>query len=61
MRRVSEGLDRHEELAISLDVLEEESERDNPRMPVIQGMLSNFTSIPEFQPFVKQIAAFYEL
>ena len=37
----------NEELMVTLDVLESEMKTEHPRVPVIQGMLSNFKLYPE--------------
>lgn len=52
-------LENKEALEISLEVLEEEIEKQNPRIPVIKGMLSNFKGIPSLEKYSKEIAVYY--
>ncbi|WP_191992020.1 TetR/AcrR family transcriptional regulator [Bacillus aerolatus] len=47
-------------LDVSLDVLMAEVTKENPRIPVIQGMLSNFKDVKAFEKFRQEIAAFYQ-
>ena len=54
-------LEDNDDLVISLEVLENEIGTDNPRIPVIQGMLSNFYNVPGFEKYTKSIAAFYNI
>ncbi len=59
MKKELAKMDEKEDLEISLDVLESEINKENPRVPVIQGMLSNFKDIPPFKKHMKEIASFY--
>ncbi|WHY69131.1 TetR/AcrR family transcriptional regulator [Neobacillus sp. SuZ13] len=59
MRNVIDQLENREVLEISLDVLEEEINKQNPRLPVIKGMLSNFKGIEKLEPLTKETADFY--
>lgn len=61
LRQQIEALDEHEDLLISLEVLETEINKDSPRIPVIQGMLSNFKDFPTLDRYRKDIASFYQL
>ncbi|WP_440603344.1 TetR/AcrR family transcriptional regulator [Bacillus sp. GB_SG_008] len=51
----------NDELLVTLDVLEEEMKRNNPRVPVIQGMLSNLKSYPELRDFRERLAVYYKI
>ncbi|MBV7504758.1 TetR/AcrR family transcriptional regulator [Bacillus sp. sid0103] len=59
MRNEIDQIENREALEISLDVLEEEINKQSPRLPVIKGMLSNFKGISTLEPFNKEIADFY--
>jgi AcrR family transcriptional regulator len=61
MKRVISDLENNADLNISLEVLESETERESPRTPVIQGMLSNFRVEPSLDAYRKAIAKFYGL
>jgi AcrR family transcriptional regulator len=61
MRNELNQVENKESLEISLDVLEEEMKKENPRKPVIKGMLSNFNDTEEFKVYVKVISSFYNL
>lgn len=61
MRNEINELENKETLEISLDVLEEEMKRDNPRVPVIKGMISNFSETESLKGYVKVISSFYNL
>lgn len=52
-------LENKEAIEISIEVLEEEINREKPRIPVIKGMLSNFEEIQSFDYFRKAIAAYF--
>lgn len=49
------------DLLITLEVLEEELQRDNPRMPVIQGMLRNLKEENKCKPLYNQIHTLMQL
>ncbi|MEH7307295.1 TetR/AcrR family transcriptional regulator [Neobacillus drentensis] len=59
MRNEIDQIENREALEISLDVLEEEINKQSPRLPVIKGMLSNFKGIAALEPFNKEMADFY--
>ncbi len=59
MRNEIDQIENREALEISLDVLEEEINKQSPRLPVIKGMLSNFKGISILENYIKEIAAFY--
>lgn len=61
MRPLLCDLEGKEDLEISLDVLEAEIKKEKPRIPVIQGMLSNFTHVKSMEPYRKKIAAFFQI
>ena len=50
-----------EELLITFEVLVTEIEMESPRIPVIQGMLSNFKDEPDLQKVKTMIEVFFEL
>ncbi len=49
-----------DELLVTLDVLESEM-RSNPRIPVIQGMLSNLEVYPNLKEFRLRIMEYYNI
>lgn len=49
------------DLIITLEVLEEEIQKETPRMPVIQGMLSNINEVPALQDLKTMIEHFFPL
>jgi AcrR family transcriptional regulator len=59
MRNEIEKMENREALEISLEVLEEEVNKKNPRIPVIKGMLSNFKGISPLENYMNKIADFY--
>jgi AcrR family transcriptional regulator len=61
MRKLLSDLEGKKDLEISLDVLEAEIKKEKPRIPVIQGMLSNFTHIKSMEPYRKKITAFFQI
>nr|WP_286181310.1 TetR/AcrR family transcriptional regulator [Bacillus sp. ISL-37] len=61
MKHAISNLENNEDLNISLEVLESELERESPRIPVIQGMLSNFKDEQSLDPYREAIAEFYGL
>lgn len=52
-------LENNEDFKISIEVLEEEINKENPRIPIIKGMLSNFEGIEPLELYRKAIASFY--
>ncbi|WP_042352570.1 TetR/AcrR family transcriptional regulator [Bacillus massiliigorillae] len=61
MKSIIAELDTKEDLMISLEVLEQELQKEQPRIPVIQGMLSNFNEITELTVYRNKIAAFFQI
>ncbi|WP_144555816.1 TetR/AcrR family transcriptional regulator [Bacillus sp. X1(2014)] len=59
MRNAIDQMENREVLEISLDVLEEEINKQSPRLPVIKGMLSNFKGIAKLEPLTKEMSDFY--
>lgn len=61
MKEAVADLQNRDDLLITLDVLESEIERDAPRIPVIQGMLSNLNDEPSLDFYREAIAKKYHL
>ncbi|MBD8070831.1 TetR/AcrR family transcriptional regulator [Bacillus sp. PS06] len=61
LRKQIGTIDANDDLLVSLEVLEAEINKESPRLPVIQGMLSNFTSHPQLDNYRKEIAALYDV
>ncbi len=61
LRQEIEPMDNHDVLLVSLEVVEEEVKKDSPRLPVIQGMLSNFREFPQLEKYRIEIANMYQL
>ncbi|MBT2681488.1 TetR/AcrR family transcriptional regulator [Bacillus sp. ISL-35] len=61
MKHVISDLPNRDDLYITLDVLESEIERETPRIPVIQGMLSNLKDEPMLDLYREAIAKKYDL
>lgn len=59
MKEEIDQLENNEDFKISIEVLEEEIKRENPRIPIIKGMLSNFEDIESLELYRKAIASFY--
>jgi hypothetical protein len=51
----------NDELLVTLDVLEAEMRLQNPRIPVIQGMLSNLGVYPNLKEFRLRIMGYYNI
>ncbi|MBD1379561.1 TetR/AcrR family transcriptional regulator [Metabacillus arenae] len=51
----------YENITVTLDVLKEEIQLEKPRVPVIQGMLSNFEDFPELKDFKQKIISLFEI
>ena len=51
----------NDELLVTLDVLEAEMKLSNPRIPVIQGMLSNLEVYPNLKEFRLRIRGYYNI
>lgn len=60
MRTEIDQMENREALEISLEVLEEEINKQSPRLPVIKGMLSNFKGIATLEKYVKEMATIYQ-
>ena len=60
LKKVIDQLE-NENLAISFEVLESEINKETPRIPVIQGMLSNFKDVSEVEEHRKEIADYYKI
>jgi AcrR family transcriptional regulator len=50
-----------EEIDVTLEVLEAEVNKNNPRIHIIQGMLSNLNEYEKLKKYQKKIASFYQL
>ncbi|CAM4044774.1 TetR/AcrR family transcriptional regulator [Mesobacillus thioparans] len=61
MKNAVADLKNRDDLLITLDVLESEIERDAPRIPVIQGMLSNLNDEPSLDLYRQAIVKKYDL
>lgn len=48
-----------DELLVTFQVLREEIEKEKPRVPVIQGMLSNFSGYPSLDHYKNLISEYY--
>ncbi|MBT2721240.1 TetR/AcrR family transcriptional regulator [Bacillus sp. ISL-46] len=59
MKTEIDQMENKETLEISLEVLEEEINKQSPRVPVIKGMLSNFKGISKLEKYNKEITAIY--
>ncbi|SFC29753.1 DNA-binding transcriptional regulator, AcrR family [Bacillus sp. 491mf] len=51
----------NEELMVTLDVLESEMKTEHPRVPVVQGMLSNLKLYPDLRDFRERLAMYYRI
>jgi hypothetical protein len=61
MKQELSVMESNEDLEVSLEVLEAEINKSNPRLPVIQGMLSNFKGNPAFEALREEICTLYGL
>ncbi|MBU8880128.1 TetR/AcrR family transcriptional regulator; helix-turn-helix transcriptional regulator [Bacillus sp. FJAT-29790] len=61
IKKIIAHLKDREALEISLEVLEAEIIKDKPRIPVIQGMLSNFKAYPELDECRELIASEFNI
>ncbi|MFT8320102.1 MAG: TetR/AcrR family transcriptional regulator [Bacillus sp. (in: firmicutes)] len=61
IRKEIEYYPNKEEIEITLEVLETEVMKDNPRTPIIQGMLSNLNEYENLKKHQKELASFYQL
>ncbi|MBU9720935.1 MULTISPECIES: TetR/AcrR family transcriptional regulator [Bacillaceae] len=55
MKNVLSVREDREDYLVSLEVLEEELNREKPRQPVIQGMISNFKGVKEVDKYLNEI------
>ncbi|MGW6190549.1 TetR/AcrR family transcriptional regulator [Bacillus cereus] len=51
----------NDELLVTLDVLEAEMRLQNPRIPVIRGMLANLAVYPDLNEFRLRLMAYYKI
>jgi AcrR family transcriptional regulator len=61
MKQVISDIDNNEDLTVSIEVLESEIDKETPRLPVIQGMLSNFKDHAALERYSEEIAKYYHL
>lgn len=61
MMQVISDIDNNEDLKVSIEVLEGEIDKETPRLPVIQGMLSNFKDQAVLERYCEEIAKYYNL
>jgi len=61
MKQVISDIDNNEDLKVSIEVLEGEIDKETPRLPVIQGMLSNFKDQAALERYCEEIAKYYNL
>jgi AcrR family transcriptional regulator len=61
MRNELENTGNKKDLEVTIEVLEAEFSRDNPRVAVIQGMLSNFSGMANFENYVRELSAVFQL
>lgn len=61
MNQVISEIENNEDLKISIEVLEGEIDKETPRLPVIQGMLSNFKDQAALERYCEEIAKYYHL
>lgn len=62
MKNLSDAIEKigSDELMVTYEVLKEELEKSKPRIPVIQGMLSNLNDYPVLEPFRMMIEEYCE-
>jgi hypothetical protein len=51
----------NDELLVTLDVLEAEIRLQNPRIPVIRGMIANLAVYPSLNEFRLRLKAYYNI
>ncbi|MEH7887286.1 TetR/AcrR family transcriptional regulator [Bacillus sp. JJ1609] len=61
MKQIISDIDNNEDLKVSIEVLEGEIDKEAPRLPVIQGMLSNFKDQAALERYCEEIAKYYNL
>lgn len=61
LKNLEEEIDKigEDELLVTFQVLKEELEKEKPRAPVIQGMLSNFSGYPSLDHYKNLISEYY--
>lgn len=61
LKNLKEEIDKleEEELLVTFQVLKEEIGKENPRAPVIQGMLSNFNGYPSLDKYKNTISQYF--
>lgn len=59
-RKIEHGANK-QEIEITLEVLMAEIHADEPRVPIIKGMLSNLNDYKNFEEEQKTIASFYHI
>ena len=61
LRSLISELENKDDLLVSIDILEEETNQQNPRLPVIQGMLLNLHSESVLRPAIQKLVTHYHL
>ncbi|OQM45129.1 hypothetical protein B6A27_13965 [Anoxybacillus sp. UARK-01] len=61
IKDISRPILHDEQLTISIEVLEAEIMAEQPRIPVIKGMLANLYEYPELRYFVNQMADYFQI
>ncbi|PLR95413.1 TetR/AcrR family transcriptional regulator [Bacillus sp. T33-2] len=61
MKKHVASMKDHEDLEVSLEVLEAEALKDSPRLPVIKGMLSNFKGIDSLEHYIYEVARSFDV
>ncbi|MDQ0206744.1 TetR/AcrR family transcriptional regulator [Alkalicoccobacillus murimartini] len=61
LKAIISKLENKDELLVSIDVLEEETKQDKPRLPIIQGMLLNLHSEASLRPAIQKLVTYYQL
>ncbi|MGA9227782.1 MAG: TetR/AcrR family transcriptional regulator [Mesobacillus sp.] len=61
MKQVISAIGNNDDLKVSIEVLEGEIDKETPRLPVIQGMLSNFKDQAALERYCEEIAKYYNL
>ncbi|MCM2675676.1 TetR/AcrR family transcriptional regulator [Alkalicoccobacillus plakortidis] len=61
LRSLISELENKDDLLVSIDILEEETNQQNPRLPVIQGMLLNLHSESVLRQAIQKLVTHYHL
>lgn len=61
IRNVIKESEKKDELYVSIDMLEEESQKTHPRVPIIQGMLLNLHNEPVLRSLIQRLVTHYQL